>query len=67
MAKGSRYWARSFIVTTSGKKIYLSNTLDDLEEQMNSNKATVEVKTSNLYSETLKIMKKSIESYGNKL
>ena len=34
MAVGSRYWANSFVITTTGNKMYLSNTLDDLEEQI---------------------------------
>lgn len=64
MAIGSRYWAESFIITTSGQKIYLSNTLYDLEEQMGLPKDTIEVTTSNLYSKTIIIKKKNIESYG---
>ena len=64
MAIGSKYFASSFIITTSGKKMYLSNTVDDLEEQMQSNKKTIEVTTSNLYSKTVVLFKKNIEVYG---
>ena len=65
MVIGSRYWASSFIITISGKKYYLSDTEDDLEEQMRSKKKTIEVTTSNLYSKTFKLYKKNIESYGS--
>lgn len=64
MAIGSKYFASSFIITTSGKKMYLSNTVDDLEEQMQSKKKTVKVTTSNLYSKTFVLSKKNIEAYG---
>jgi len=64
VAIGSKYFASSFIITTSGKKMYLSNTVDDLEEQMQSNKKTIEVTTSNLYSKTFVLFKKNIEVYG---
>ena len=64
MAIGSKYFASSFIITTSGKKMYLSNTVDDLEEQMQSKKKTVKVTTSNLYSKTFVLLKKNIEAYG---
>ena len=60
----SKYFASSFIITTSGKKMYLSNTVDDLEEQMQSEKKTIEVTTSNLYSKTFVLFKKNIEAYG---
>lgn len=43
MAVGSKYWAESFVITTSGKKLYLSTTMYDLEEQMRSRKTTIEV------------------------
>lgn len=64
MAIGSRYWAASFIITTSGKKMYLSNHIDDIKEQMRKKKATIEVTTSNLYSKTYILLKRNIESYG---
>ena len=64
MAIGSRYWAESFIITTSGKKMYLSNHIDDIKEQMRKKKATIEVTTSNLYSKTFTVLKRNIESYG---
>ncbi len=64
MAIGSRYWAESFLITTSGKKMYLSNSFYDLERQMNSKKGTIEVETSNLFSKKYVILKKNIESYG---
>ena len=60
----SKYFASSFIITTSGKKMYLSNTVDDLEEQMQSEKKTIEVTTSNLYSKTFVLFKKNIKAYG---
>ena len=65
MVIGSRYWASSYLITTSGKKYYLSDTDNDLEEQMRSKKKTIEVTTSNLYSKTFKLYKKNIESYGS--
>ncbi len=66
MAVGSKYWANSFVITTTGNKMYLSNTLDDLEEQMHSKKATIKVTTSNLISsKTFVLYKKNIESYGH--
>lgn len=64
MAIGSRYWASSFIITTSGKKMYLSNHIDDIKEQMRKKKATIEVTTSNLFSKNFIILKRNIESYG---
>lgn len=64
MAIGSRYWAESFLITTSGKKMYLSNSFYDLERQMNSKKGTIEVETSNLFSKKYVILKKNIEVYG---
>ena len=65
MAVGSKYWAESFVITTSGKKLYLSTTMYDLEEQMQSRKTTIEVTTSNLISpKTFVLYKKNIESYG---
>ena len=64
MAVGSRYWASSFVITTSGKKYYLSNTYYDLKEQMASKKGTIEVETSNLFSKKYVLLKKSIEAYG---
>ena len=64
MAMGSRYWASSFIMLTSGKKMYLSNTFYDLQEQMRSKKKTIKVTTSNLFSKTYIVQKKNIESYG---
>lgn len=65
MAVGSRYFANSFVITTTGNKMYLSNTVDDLEEQIHSKKATIEVTTSNLVSpKTFVLYKKNIESYG---
>lgn len=60
----SKYFASSFIITTSGKKMYLSNTVYDLEEQMKSKENTVKVTTSNLYSKTFVLFKKNIEAYG---
>ena len=60
----SKYLASSFIITTSGKKMYLANTVDDLEEQMKSEKKTIEVTTSHLYSKTFVLFKKNIEAYG---
>ncbi len=64
MAVGSRYWASSFVITTNGKKYYLSNSFYDLERQMNSKKGTIEVETSNLFSKKYVFLKKSIEVYG---
>lgn len=64
MTLGSKYWAKSFVITTTGKKMYLSNTIDNLKEQMRSRKDTIEVKTSNLYSKTIVLCQKSIELYG---
>lgn len=64
MAIGSRYWAESFIITTSGKKMYLANNIDDIKEQMRKKKDTIEVTTSNLYSKTFTLLKRNIESYG---
>ena len=60
-----KYLASSFIIIYSiGKKMYLSNTVDDLEEQMKSEKKTIEVTTSHLYSKTFVLFKKNIEAYG---
>ena len=64
MAIGSKYWAESFLITTSGKKMYLSNSFYDLERQMNSKKGTIEVETSNLFPKKYVILKKNIEVYG---
>lgn len=64
MKIGSKYWASSFITTTSGKKMYLSNTIDDIKEQMRKKNATIQVTTSNLYSKTFILLKRNIESYG---
>lgn len=65
MAVGSKYWAESFVITTSGKKLYLSTTMYDLEEQMRSRKTTIEVTISSLIStKTIVLYKKNIESYG---
>lgn len=64
MAIGSRYWASSFIILKSGKKMYLSNHIDDIKEQMRKKKANIEVATSNLYSKTFILKKTNIESYG---
>lgn len=64
MAIGSRYWANSFIILKSGKKMYLSNHIDDIKEQMRKKKANIEVTTSNLYSKMFVLKKTNIESYG---
>lgn len=64
MVRGSRYWAESFILLTSGKKLYLSNTYGNLKKRMKANKETITVETSNLYSKKYEIMKRNIEAYG---
>ena len=65
MAIGSRYFANSFVITTTGKTMYLSDIIDDLEEQMRSRKTTIEVTISSLIStKTIVLKKKNIESYG---
>lgn len=64
MATGSRYWASSYIILTSGKKFYLSNTMDDLKEQLRKRKSSIEVETSNLFSQKYTILKSHIMSYG---
>ncbi len=64
MAIGSKYWADSYIITTSGKKMYLSNSLYNLKQQMCNKKTTIEVETSNLYSKKFILKKINVEAYG---
>ncbi len=64
MVRGSRYWAQSFVLLTSGKKFYLSNSFGNLKKQMRANKDTISVETSNLFSKKYEILKRNIEAYG---
>lgn len=64
MTIGSKFWASSFILLANGKKMYLSNTVSNLEEQMSSKKKEIEVTTSNLFSKTYVVKKENIECYG---
>lgn len=67
MAKGSRYWADSYIVLNNGKKIYLEEDVEDIEKQMRDEtkkRITVEV-SSWLDDETMSIKKKDIAYWGS--
>lgn len=67
MAKGSRYWADSYIVLNNGKKIYLEEDVEDIEKQMRDEtkkRITVEVSCW-LDDETMSIKKKDIAYWGS--
>ena len=66
MAKGSWYWASSYIVLNNGRKIYLETHISELEEKINSKATIIELKTSGLYGKTIKVIRKSIQCYGKK-
>ena len=68
MTLGFKDGAWSFVVTTTGTKMYLSNTMCNLEEQMRSRETTIEVKPASFlyHSHMVYVLsKKNIESYGS--
>lgn len=65
MAKGSRYWAHSYIVLNDGRKFYLSNSVSNIEKKMSSNKKFIKFTLSGLFEETISIIKDSVVYYGS--
>lgn len=67
MAKGSRYWADSYIVLNNGKKIYLEEDITDIEKQMrDESKKRITVEVSSWFGdETMSIKKKDIAYWGS--
>lgn len=66
MAKGSRYWAKFYIVLKNGEKFYLEDTISDIEEQIESADKAIRVTLSKWLggSETICIKRKNIDYYG---
>lgn len=67
MAKGSRYWADSYIVLKNGRKYYLEQSVSDIERQLKSKKERISLKISKLlpYEETIVIKKEDVDYYGS--
>lgn len=64
MAQGSRYWANSYVVLSSGRKIYLASTIEQLEKKIKSKARIIKVEVSGLYGDKIQINKNAIEEYG---
>lgn len=67
MAKGSRYWADSYVVLKNGRKYYLEQSVSDIERQLKSKKERITLKISKLlpYEETIVIKKEDVDYYGS--
>ena len=64
MAKGSRYWANSYIVLDNRKKIYLDEFESDIKERLKSKKKLLKFHVSGIFGETITVKKSSIVYYG---
>lgn len=64
MAKGSRYWANSYIVLDNRKKIYLDEFESDIKERLKSKKKLLKFHVSGIFGGTITVKKSSIVYYG---
>lgn len=62
--KGSKFWAHSYVQLKDGTKIYLEESLSDLEENINSKKETIRVRIAGKF-EDIVIKKENIDYYGS--
>lgn len=65
MAKGSKYWADSYIVLDNGQKFYLEDSIYDIEYKLNSKEKKIKFRVSGWLSyETIYVNKDSVKCYG---
>ena len=64
MAKGSKYWAKSYVFLKNGQKLYLKETIDDIKAKIYSEQRFIDLNISGLYGRKITINKHFIYYYS---